>query len=88
MIFAYSSTLSFSVYFYMHEVYILAYNGFFCLSLFFIFGVASYFTKSLLWLFRLSVLTAFHAFYFEVFFTGGVLSPALPQFIIPPIIVC
>lgn len=86
MIFAYSSTLSFSIYFYVREVHILAYNGFFCLSLFFIFGIASYFTQSLLWLFRFSVLTAFHAFYFEVFFTGGVLSPALPEFIIPPII--
>lgn len=86
MTFAYCSTLSFSVYFYVREVYILVYNGFFCLSLFFIFGIASYFTKHLLWLFRLSVLTAFHAFYFEVFFTGGVFSPALPEFIIPPII--
>ena len=86
MIFAYSSTLGFSAYFYVREVHILAYNGFFCLSLFFIFGIASYFTRSLLWLFRFSVLTAFHAFYFEVFFTGGVLSPALPEFMIPPII--
>ncbi len=86
MTFAYSSTLSFSLYFYFREVYVLAYNGFFCLSLFFLFGIASYFTKHLLWLFRLSVLTAFHAFYFEVFFTGGVFSPALPEFIIPPII--
>lgn len=84
--FAFSSTISFSLYFYAHEVYILAYNGFFCLSLFLLFGVISYFTSRLVWLFRLSVLTAFHAFYFEVFFTGGALSPALTEFIIPPII--
>lgn len=86
MIFAYCSTLGFSVYFYYREVYILAFNGFFCLSLFFLFGIASYFMNTLVWLFRLSVLTAFHAFYFEIFYTGGVLSPALPEFIIPPII--
>ncbi len=84
--FAFSSTISFSLYFYVHEVYILAYNGFFCLSLFLLFGMLSYFTSNLVWLFRLSVLTAFHAFYFEVFFTGGALSPALTAFIIPPII--
>lgn len=59
--------------------------AFFASPYFLIFGIASYFSKSLLWLFRLSVLTAFHAFYFEVFLTGGVLSPALNEFIIPPI---
>jgi len=70
----------------MREVYILAYNGFLCLFLFFLFSVISFFTSKLVWLFRLSVITAFHAFYFEVFFTGGALSPALAEFIIPPII--
>jgi len=84
MVIAYVSTLSFSLYFYYHEVYILAYNGFLCLVLFIIFGIASLFISNLLWLFRLSVLTAFHAFYFEVLFTGGAMSPALMELIIPP----
>ena len=86
MIIAYVSIISFSSYFYFHGVHILAYNGFLCLVLFIIFGVASYFTSKLVWLYRLAVLTTFHAFYFEVLFTGGALSPALMELIIPPII--
>lgn len=86
MIIAYVSTLGFSAFLYVHEVYILAYNGLFCFFLYFIFGVASYFTPNRTLLFRLSILTAFHAFYFKVFFTGGVLSPSLAEFIIPPVI--
>ena len=86
MIIAYVSIISFSSYFYFHGVHILAYNGFLCLVLFIIFGIASYFTSKLVWLYRLAVLTTFHAFYFEVLFTGGALSPALMELIIPPII--
>ena len=86
MIIAYVSIISFSSYFYFHGVHILAYNGLLCLVLFIIFGVASYFTSQLLWLYRLAVLTAFHAVYFQVLFTGGALSPALMEFVIPPII--
>lgn len=86
MIIAYISTFSFTLYLYVHKVYILAYNGLFCFALFVIIGIASYFTSKRTLLFRLSVLVAFHAFYFKVFFTGGALSPSLAEFIVPPAI--
>jgi len=86
MIIAYIATLSFSIFFYVHDVLILAYNGLFCFSLYVVFGIISFFTPHRLALFRLSILTAFWAFFSQVYFTGGVLSPSLAEFIIPPII--
>lgn len=86
MLIAYASTLSFSLFFYVHDVQILAYNTFFCFGLYLVFTGISFFTKRRTTLFRLSILTAFYAFYFQIYFTGGVLSPSLAELIIPPVL--
>ncbi len=86
MVIAYIVAIGFSLFFYFHDVHVIFYNGIFCFFLFLSYGIASYFTDNLVWLFRLSVLTAFYAFFFQAFFTGGVLSPALMEFIIPPVV--
>lgn len=86
MISAYVSTLGFGTYYYfvgIPEIYIPTYVA---LGLFIIYGTASFFTKGLVTLFRLSIVTASLAFYNQVFYTGGITSPALFEFVIPPLL--
>ncbi len=86
MISAYLSTLGFGTYFYfagVWEVYIPTYLAF---LLFVVFGIISFYSGRLVILFRLSITIAFLAFYNQVFHTGGITSPALMEFIIPPLL--
>ncbi len=86
MMSAYTSTLGFGTYYFIAdipEIYIPTYSAFF---LFVIFGIGSYFTHNLVTLFRLSIILASIAFYNQIFFSGGITSPALFEFIIPPLL--
>lgn len=86
MISAYVSTLGFGTYYYwlgVEKVYMPTYAAF---ILFVIYGIASFYTKKLVWLFRLSIITASLAFFNQVWHTGGTHSPALFEFVIPPLL--
>lgn len=86
MIAAYVSTLGFGTYYYLigiPDLYQPTYGAF---LMFVIFGFISYFTKRLVLLFRLSITTAFLAFFNQVWYTGGIQSTALFVFIIPPLL--
>lgn len=86
MISAYLSTLGFGTYYYVlgiAEVYWPTYIAF---GLFLGFGLASFFTSNLVLLFRLSIITASLAFFNQVWHTGGIVSPAVFEFIIPPLL--
>lgn len=86
MISAYVSTLWFGSFYYavdVPEVYLPTFGAFF---IFIIFGIVSFFSRGLVTLFRLSILVATLAFYNQAFFTGGILSPALFEFVIPPLL--
>ncbi|MEM7297633.1 MAG: histidine kinase dimerization/phospho-acceptor domain-containing protein, partial [Bacteroidota bacterium] len=87
MITACISTLGFGTFYLISgvkEVYQTSYGAF---ILFAIFGVLSFFIKNkLVTLFRLSVLLTALAFYIQIYFTGGINSPALFEFIIPPLL--
>lgn len=80
------STLGFGSYYYfldIKEIYIPTFSAF---TLFVIFGITSFFTRNLVLLFRMSIITASLAFYNQVWYTGGIVSPAVFEFIIPPLL--
>ena len=86
MISAYASTLGFGIYYYLlglEDVYLPTFTAF---GVFVLFGIISFFTKGLVTLFRLSIIIAGAAFYNQAFHTGGILSPAIFEFIIPPLL--
>lgn len=88
MISAYTSTLGFGTFYYVagvNEIAIPTYGAF---VLFVLLGVISFFTKpeKLVILFRLSISIASLAFFNQVFYSGGILSPAVFEFVIPPLL--
>lgn len=86
MVSAYVASLGFGTYYFIagvEEVYLPAAVAF---LLFVLYGILSFFNIKLVLLFRLSILTASLAFYNQIFYTGGILSPALIEFIIPPLL--
>ncbi len=86
MVAAYLSTFGFGSYYYwlgVEELYIPIYVAF---ALFMAYGIASFFTKRLVLLFRVSVITTSLSFFIQVWYTGGILSPAVFEFIIPPLL--
>lgn len=85
MISAYTATLGFSYFYYVAGAIHITNNGLLIFFLFIIYGVSSFFTQQLLLLFRLSISTALAAFFIQIFYTGGSLSPAMAEFVIPPL---
>ena len=86
MIAAYLITLVFGSYYYIlgiKELYLPTFAAFF---LFVILGIVSFFSNNLVLLFRLSILTGTLAFINQVWFSGGILSPGIAEFIIPPLL--
>ncbi len=86
MIAAYLTSLVFGGYYYVlgvKEIYLPTFGSF---VLFVFLGLASFFTSNLVLLFRLSIITATLAFINQVWFSGGILSPAVAEFIIPPLL--
>ncbi|MEP5611314.1 MAG: ATP-binding protein [Cyclobacteriaceae bacterium] len=86
MISAYAATLGFSYFYYQVGARFVSYYGLIAFSLFAVYGVSSFFTQNLLILFRLSILTALVIFFTQTFNTGGSLSPAAAEFVIPPLL--
>lgn len=87
MMSAYVSTLVFGTYYYIAdipELYIPTYAAF---LLFSFYGLLSFLSQvGLVILFRLSIVTALLAFFNQVYYTGGVLSSGLLEFVIPPLL--
>ncbi|MEP1034046.1 ATP-binding protein [Ekhidna sp.] len=87
MMSAYVSTLVFGTYYYMADLpklYIPTYGAFILFSLY---GLLSFLSQiGLVTLFRLSITTALLAFFNQVYYTGGVLSSGLLEFVIPPLL--
>lgn len=86
MIAAYATTIGFGSYYYslgIKEIYLPTFGAF---MLFVIWGISSFFTRDLVWLFRLSIITATLAFVNQVWYSGGILSPGIVEFIIPPLL--
>ncbi|WP_420317209.1 sensor histidine kinase [Ekhidna sp.] len=86
MISAYVSTLVFGVFYYIADIpklYIPIFGSF---VLFAVYGILSNFSVSLITLFRLSILTAIAIFFYQVFYTGGIVSSGLIEFLIPPLL--
>lgn len=86
MISAYASTLAFGLYYYFIEVYVIAYTTGVAFALFSLYGIISFVYPNLILLFRLSIITALAAFFLQVFYTGGVHSPSMGEFIIIPLL--
>lgn len=86
MISAYTATLGFSYFYYQVGALFVFYAGLIAFSIFVVYGVSSFFTQNLLLLFRLSITTALVTFSTQIFYTGGSLSPAVAEFIIPPLL--
>ncbi len=86
MISAYVSTLVFGGYYYsldLSELYIPTFSAF---ILFVLYGILSFLKISLVLLFRLSIATALMAFFNQIYYSGGILSSGLLEFIIPPLL--
>ena len=86
MISAYLSTLGFGTFYYhlgIKEIYLPTYIAF---SLFTAYGISSFYKSNLVLLFRLSIITATLAFCNQIWHTGGVLSPAIFELIVPPLL--
>ena len=87
MITACISTLVFGGYYFkagIAELYVPTLSAF---LLFAIYSALSFLPSvSLVWLFRVSVVTTLVAFYNRVYFTGGIQSHALMEFVIPPLL--
>ena len=86
MISAYVSTLVFGGFYYLAEIprlYLPTFGAFF---LFVLFGILSFFSVSLVTLFRLSIVTALAAFLNQIFYTGGIASSGIIEFVIPPLL--
>lgn len=86
MISAYTSTLGFGYFYYIAGAELITRNALIVFSLFVVYGILSFFTEKLLLLFRLSIATAFVAFFIQICNTGGSLSPAMAEFVIPPLL--
>ncbi len=86
MIIAYLATIGFCVYYFILGIPILAYTAVVAFCFFVIYGVVSIFNKHLVLLFRLSIVVIFWAFFLQVFYTGGISSPSIPQFFIASIV--
>ncbi len=86
MISAYTSTLGFSYFYYVAGAQEITYKGLIVFLLFVVYGVCSFFTQKLLLLFRLSITSALVAFLIQIFYTGGSLSPAVAELVIPPLL--
>ncbi len=86
MISAYTSTLGFSYFYYLAGAPNITNKGLIAFALFVVYGVSSFFTQQLLFLFRISIITAFIAFFIQIYCTGGALSPAMTEFVIPPLL--
>lgn len=86
MISAYLSTSGFGLFYYITGAYIIAYACLAAFLLFVLFGGLSFYSIKIVTLFRLSIITASLAFFIQVCNTGGVLSPSLAEFIIPPLL--
>ncbi|MEP1096732.1 MAG: ATP-binding protein [Cyclobacteriaceae bacterium] len=86
MISAYTATLGFSFFYYQAGASFVSYSGLIAFSVFVVYGVSSFFIQNLLLLFRLSIMTALAIFFIQTFYTGGSLSPAIAEFIIPPLL--
>ena len=86
MISAYASTLIFGTFYWnagIPEIYQPTYGAF---VLFVIYGTLSFFSVNLVILFRLSIITASAAFFSQIYFTGGIESSAITEFVIPPLL--
>ncbi|WP_424962678.1 sensor histidine kinase [Ekhidna sp.] len=86
MISAYVSTLAFGAFYLAADapqLYIPTFGAFF---LFAVYGVLSFFSVSLVTLFRLSIITALMAFFNQVFYSGGIVSSGIVEFLIPPLL--
>lgn len=86
MISSYVSTLGFGVFYFIAGAMPLAYMGFTAFGLFVVYGTLSFITTKIVTLFRFSIVTAIAAFSIQIFFTGGILSSSLPEYIIPPLL--
>lgn len=86
MISAYAATLGFGYFYYNTGAAFVAYDALIVFFLFVVYGIASFFTERLLFLFRISILTAFVAFYIQIFNTGGSMSSAMAELVIPPLL--
>lgn len=86
MISAYVSTLVFGGFYYTADIPQLYLPTFAAFILFVLFGVLSFFSVSLVLLFRLSIVTALAAFFNQVFYTGGISSSGIIEFVIPPLL--
>ncbi|WP_370088423.1 sensor histidine kinase [Ekhidna sp.] len=86
MISAYASTLVFGGFYYTADIPELYWPTFIAFFLFVFYGILSFFSIGLVALFRLSIITALLAFLNQIFYTGGVLSPALVELLIPPLL--
>lgn len=86
MISAYVSTLTFGTFYFAADapqLYLPTFGAFF---LFATYGILSFFSVSLVILFRLSIITALIAFCNQVFYTGGIVSSGIVEFLIPPLL--
>lgn len=86
MIAAYATTIGFGSYYYqlgVKEIYLPTFGAF---VLFVVYGIVSFFYSNLVVLFRLSIITATLAFFNQVWYSGGILSPGVFEFIIPPLL--
>lgn len=86
MISAYVSTLTFGAFYYTADAPQLYLPTLGAFLLFALYGILSFFSVSLVTLFRLSIFTALAAFGNLVFYTGGVVSSAIVVFLIPPLL--
>lgn len=87
MISAYISTLGFGTFYFIADVGEVYQPIFGAFILYVIFGIVSFFQRvRLVTLFRLSILLACISFYIQTFYTGGINSPAVFEFVIPPLL--
>ncbi len=86
MISAYVSTTGFGIFYYLVDAKIIAISAFTAFALFVVYGIFSYFTSNIVTLFRFSIITAHAAFTAQILFTGGILSPSIAEYIIPPLL--
>lgn len=86
MLFGSFSTLGFGIYYYYGKVvsvYSVAFSAF---GVFLIITIISFFTERLSGLFRIALFVTVISFYVQIFFTGGIDSPAVFGLITPPLL--
>ena len=86
MISAYVATLVFGSFYFFVDIPQLHIPTFSAFGLFVIYGILSFLKVKLVILFRLSILTATAAFFNQVFYTGGISSIGIGEFVIPPLL--